>query len=119
MAQLAAAGSGGRSVHSCTSCTACDGERRLPELELPWLPGYEGSRPVRIGNAAVNQLQLDVYGEVMDALHLARRAGIAPDPDSWSLQKALLDISRKRHGPSPTKGSGKCEGRVAISRIRR
>jgi GH15 family glucan-1,4-alpha-glucosidase len=66
------------------------GERRLPELELPWLPGYEESRPVRTGNAAVNQLQLDVYGEVMDALHVARRAGIPPDEASWSLQKALL-----------------------------
>jgi GH15 family glucan-1,4-alpha-glucosidase len=67
-----------------------EGARRLPELELPWLPGYEGSRPVRIGNAAVNQLQLDVYGEVMDALHLSRRAGIAHDPNSWALQKALM-----------------------------
>jgi GH15 family glucan-1,4-alpha-glucosidase len=66
------------------------GERRLPELELPWLPGYEESRPVRIGNAAVNQLQLDVYGEVMDALHVARHAGIAPSEASWALQKALL-----------------------------
>jgi GH15 family glucan-1,4-alpha-glucosidase len=66
------------------------GERRLTELELPWLPGYEKSRPVRIGNAAVSQLQLDVYGEVMDALHLARRAGIPADDYAWSLQKALL-----------------------------
>ena len=66
------------------------GERRLPEMELPWLPGYEDSRPVRIGNAAINQLQLDVYGEVMDALHLARRAGIPPDPDAWALQRALI-----------------------------
>ncbi len=61
------------------------GTRRLPELELPWLPGYENSRPVRTGNAAINQLQLDVYGEVMDALHLSRRAGIPPDADSWNL----------------------------------
>ena len=66
------------------------GERRLPELELSWLPGYEESRPVRIGNLAVDQRQLDVYGEVMDALHLARRAGIPPDAAAWSLQKALL-----------------------------
>jgi GH15 family glucan-1,4-alpha-glucosidase len=66
------------------------GERRLPELELSWLRGYEDSRPVRVGNAAVNQRQLDVYGEVMDALHLARRAGIAADEAAWSLQKALL-----------------------------
>jgi GH15 family glucan-1,4-alpha-glucosidase len=66
------------------------GERRLPEFELPWLPGYEGSRPVRVGNAAATQLQLDVYGEVMDALHLARRAGIENDDDAWALQRALL-----------------------------
>lgn len=67
------------------------GERRLPEFELPWLRGYEGSRPVRVGNAAVTQRQLDVYGEVMDALHLARRAGLASDADAWALQRALMD----------------------------
>ncbi|HXH24414.1 MAG TPA: glycoside hydrolase family 15 protein [Vicinamibacterales bacterium] len=66
------------------------GERRLPELELEWLPGYEASRPVRIGNAASTQLQLDVFGEVMDALHLARRAGIPLDPAAWALQRALV-----------------------------
>ena len=66
------------------------GERRLTELELPYLPGYEGSRPVRIGNAAVNQLQLDVYGEVMDALYLALRAGVQTDPDVWDLQRELI-----------------------------
>jgi GH15 family glucan-1,4-alpha-glucosidase len=66
------------------------GERRLPELELDWLPGYEGSRPVRIGNAAVKQRQLDVYGEVMDVLHQARRSGIAPSEVAWALQKALI-----------------------------
>ena len=52
------------------------GERRLTEWEVPWLPGYEGSAPVRIGNAACGQLQLDVFGEVMDALHQARRHGL-------------------------------------------
>jgi len=67
------------------------GERRLPEMELPWLAGYEGSRPVRIGNAAVQQFQLDVYGEVMDALHLGRTAGIETSADAWALQRALLD----------------------------
>ncbi|MEV6181619.1 glycoside hydrolase family 15 protein [Streptomyces sp. NPDC052016] len=66
------------------------GERRMPECELPWLSGYLGSRPVRIGNGAVNQLQLDVYGEVMDSLSLARAAGLSPKPHIWSLQCALM-----------------------------
>ena len=68
------------------------GERRLPEQELPWLPGYEGSTPVRVGNAAFSQRQLDVYGEVMDALHLARRAGLEPDANAWSLQRSMLEF---------------------------
>ena len=67
------------------------GERRLPEIELDWLPGYEGSAPVRIGNGAASQRQLDVYGEVMDALHQARLTGIAPEEESWVVQRALLD----------------------------
>jgi GH15 family glucan-1,4-alpha-glucosidase len=66
------------------------GERRLTELELDWLPGYEGARPVRTGNAAVHQLQLDVYGEIMDSLHVGRLAGIDADPDAWALQKLLM-----------------------------
>jgi GH15 family glucan-1,4-alpha-glucosidase len=67
------------------------GERRLTEIELGWLRGYEGSHPVRIGNAAVNQLQLDVYGEVMDALHSAERAGNPATPESWELQKSIVE----------------------------
>ena len=67
------------------------GERRLPELTLDWLPGYENSRPVRIGNAASRQLQLDVYGEVMDALHLSRRVGLAHEQASWALQRTLME----------------------------
>ena len=66
------------------------GERRLTELELPWLAGYEQSRPVRTGNLAVTQLQLDVYGEVLDALNVARLAGIKPNADAWNLQRAML-----------------------------
>jgi GH15 family glucan-1,4-alpha-glucosidase len=66
------------------------GERQLREWEVPWLPGYEQSRPVRVGNAAHGQLQLDVYGEVMDALHQARRGGISQDTSEWPFQKALL-----------------------------
>lgn len=67
------------------------GERRLTEWEVPWLPGYEGARPVRIGNGAHRQLQLDVFGEVMDALHQARRGGLTASDSSWSLQLAMLD----------------------------
>ncbi|MGW0225242.1 glycoside hydrolase family 15 protein [Streptomyces tendae] len=68
------------------------GERRLPESELPWLSGFARSAPVRIGNEAVNQLQLDVYGEVMDSLSLARLAGMRPRPQMWELQCALMDF---------------------------
>ena len=71
------------------------GERRLPEFEIPWLPGYENSRPVRIGNAAVEQLQLDVYGELMDALHAANRYGLEASPVAWSLQVKLLEYLEK------------------------
>ena len=67
------------------------GERRLTELELPWLGGYEASSPVRIGNAASGQLQLDVYGEVLDALYQARVHGLGQEEEAWSLQKKLLD----------------------------
>jgi GH15 family glucan-1,4-alpha-glucosidase len=66
------------------------GERRLTEWEVSWLPGYEGSKPVRIGNAASGQLQLDVYGELMDALHHARRTGLAGDESGWALQQELV-----------------------------
>jgi GH15 family glucan-1,4-alpha-glucosidase len=66
------------------------GERRLTEWEVPWLPGYEDSRPVRIGNGAYGQLQIDVYGEVMDALHLARRGALADGGSGWDLQQAFL-----------------------------
>ena len=67
------------------------GERRLSEWEVPWLPGYERSAPVRIGNAAAEQLQLDVFGEVMDALHQARKVGLQPYEPAWGMQLALLD----------------------------
>ncbi|MGP3945281.1 glycoside hydrolase family 15 protein [Streptomyces sp. 6N106] len=68
------------------------GERRLHEHELPWLEGYERSTPVRVGNGAVDQRQLDVYGEVLDTLHLARSAGLPAEPHAWRIQTALMDF---------------------------
>jgi GH15 family glucan-1,4-alpha-glucosidase len=68
------------------------GERRLTELELSWLPGYENSKPVRIGNAAHSQFQLDVYGEVMDALYQSRRLGLEPEDAGWRLAMALVSF---------------------------
>ncbi|WP_296226415.1 glycoside hydrolase family 15 protein [Ralstonia sp. UBA689] len=67
------------------------GERRLGEWTVPWLPGYEGAQPVRVGNAAAQQLQLDVYGELMDALYLARKGGLSGDETAWHLQIALME----------------------------
>ena len=66
------------------------GEKRLAEWEVPWLAGYEGSRPVRIGNAAADQLQLDVFGEVLDAMHQARVGGLPPLADAWDFQRVLM-----------------------------
>jgi GH15 family glucan-1,4-alpha-glucosidase len=68
------------------------GERRLMEYELDWLPGYEGSPPVRVGNAAVDQFQLDVYGEVMDTLHTARQENLAPEAAAWAMQQGIMDF---------------------------
>ena len=66
------------------------GERRLTEYEVPWLPGYAASRPVRVGNAAHTQLQLDVFGEVSDALHQARHGRLRPHDADWGFQRAML-----------------------------
>jgi GH15 family glucan-1,4-alpha-glucosidase len=67
------------------------GERRLTEIELTWLAGYEGSRPVRIGNGASEQLQLDVYGEVVDALYQSRRQGLPASDAAWKLTHKVID----------------------------
>ncbi len=71
------------------------GERHLTELEIEWLPGYEGSKPVRVGNAAFKQYQLDVYGEVADVLHLTRRLALPPSEDAWRVQRALMRFLEK------------------------
>ena len=67
------------------------GERRLTEWNVPWLPGYENAAPVRIGNAAHSQLQLDVFGEIMDVYHQARRSGLSTSESGWEIQLAFLD----------------------------
>jgi GH15 family glucan-1,4-alpha-glucosidase len=71
------------------------GERRVTELELDWLPGFEDSKPVRIGNAAALQTQLDIYGEVADAMQTARRAGLESEDASWAVQCALTNHVEK------------------------
>jgi len=85
------------------------GVRRLDEHDIPWLPGYQGSAPVRYGNAAAKQLQLDVYGEVMDTLHLARAAGLPPEPEAWNVQVALLKFLES-HWQLPDEGLWEMRG---------
>jgi GH15 family glucan-1,4-alpha-glucosidase len=72
------------------------GVRRLAEYDVSWLPGYQGAAPVRVGNAAATQFQLDVYGEVMDTLHMARLTGLDPDPAAWHFQVNMLDFLETR-----------------------
>ena len=85
------------------------GERRLTEFELPWLPGYESSGPVRIGNAASEQYQLDVWGEVMDALHHAMLAGVPREEAAWDLQLVLMDFL-EGHWSEPDEGIWEVRG---------
>ena len=68
------------------------GERRLTEMELPWLAGYAGSRPVRMGNEAYRQRQMDVYGEVIAALHAGRVAGLSSDDDVWRVARSVVNF---------------------------
>jgi GH15 family glucan-1,4-alpha-glucosidase len=85
------------------------GERRLTEWEAGWLPGYENSAPVRVGNAAAGQLQLDVYGEVIDALQLSCKSGLHDDRHTWSLQRSLLGFL-ERHWAEPDEGLWEVRG---------
>jgi GH15 family glucan-1,4-alpha-glucosidase len=86
-----------------------DGRRRLPESTLPWLSGYEESAPVRVGNAAAAQFQLDVWGELLDGLHLAREAGLPADDTAWDVQRALLDYL-EGHWDEPDNGVWEMRG---------
>ena len=96
------------------------GERRLTELELSWLPGYENSAPVRTGNAAYNQLQLDVYGEIIDTLYLCRQAGIQSEPKTCLPElDALSSTTWKPHGKSLTREFGKFAALVDTLRIQK
>jgi GH15 family glucan-1,4-alpha-glucosidase len=95
------------------------GERRLPELELDWLPGYEASRPVRVGNAASLQFQLDVFGELMEAIDLARGAGAETEPVVWDLQRVLIEFV-ENHWDEPDQGIWELRGppqRLVYSRV--
>ena len=85
------------------------GERRLTEYTVDWLEGYEGSAPVRVGNAAHTQFQLDVYGEVMDTLDVARRVGLPADKEAWAVQRALLDFLES-HWQQPDEGIWEVRG---------
>lgn len=85
------------------------GERRLVEVELPELAGYEGARPVRLGNAAAQQFQLDVYGEIMDVMHIRRRIGLPVQEDAWRLQRKLVDFVVE-HWREPDEGIWEIRG---------
>jgi GH15 family glucan-1,4-alpha-glucosidase len=85
------------------------GEPRLTEIELPWLGGFEGSEPVRIGNAAAEQFQLDVYGEVANTIHEARRAGLEDNGEVWSLTRVLVDFVES-HWHLPDEGLWEVRG---------
>jgi len=85
------------------------GERRIPEYEIPWLAGFAGSRPVRIGNLAHTQQQWDVYGEIMDAMHCAREHGLERDDNTWRVQRVLLDFL-EGHWQQPDAGIWEMRG---------
>ncbi len=85
------------------------GERWLTEREIPWLAGYRDSRPVRVGNAASGQFQLDVYGEIMDSLHVAQAEGIRPERHAWDIQLNLMDFLES-HWQKPDDGIWEVRG---------
>jgi GH15 family glucan-1,4-alpha-glucosidase len=85
------------------------GERRLPEAILPWLPGYESSKPVRVGNAAHSQFQLDVFGEVLDCLHIGRTFGLQENDHDWRVERELL-ARLECHWQDPDEGIWEVRG---------
>ncbi len=85
------------------------GERRIDEWTVDWLPGYQGASPVRVGNAASRQFQLDVYGEIMDALHQARQAGLEPNESAWEMQRVLMRYVED-HWTEPDEGIWEVRG---------
>ena len=85
------------------------GERMIPEFSIPWLRGFADSAPVRVGNAASNQFQLDVYGELMDAFYQFRRVGLEPSDDSWQLELAIIDFVAA-HWMEPDEGIWEIRG---------
>jgi GH15 family glucan-1,4-alpha-glucosidase len=93
------------------------GERRLDEYEVPWLPGYEGSAPVRVGNAASEQFQLDVYGETLASLSLMR--GIAELPTRRGSSRSRCSTTSRARGSTPTMACGRCGGSASTSPTRR
>ena len=107
LAGLAAAHYRRRPRARCRSCTPSTASRRLPEITLDHLPGYADSRPVRIGNGAVEQTQHDVLGEVMHALDRVRRAEGMPHKDAWPLQRALVAEHGRPAGRARTTGCGR------------
>ncbi len=91
------------------------GERRLDEWQISWLPGYEKSAPVRIGNAAAQQMQLDIYGELADVLTQADRGGLPTRAAPTRTARSLPRPSGRESGASPTKASGRCAAGRSIS----
>ena len=116
LAQLAAARGGGAPANM-QIMYGIMGQRRLLEWEAAWLPGYEGAQPVRVGNAAHAQLQLDVYGELIDAFHQSRMAKLKLDDGSWALNAPCWNIWRRSGtGPITASGSGAAPASITSSR---